>query len=345
MSDAPTVRFAANAANIFFHLLTQCNLHCRHCYINPRQHGRQWLSLSTIRNWLQALAARAPGANLVLLGGEPTMRPDLPQVVAAARSLGYATITIDTNGYLFNSILDRVTPADVDTISFSLDGASAAINDAIRGPGCFDVCTAGIRLAKAKGFRTSLIFTVSRMNLYDLSHMPDMLADLKVDHFFIQVIGLRGQSAAGLQDELHNLQVSREEWETIVPPVARTVALMGIRVSYPSVYLQPDEHFACAGRVADNYFVFPNGRIYRCPLCEDYPLHSLQFKDSILEPAAPINESDLFRLDIPEGCVMNKLIQPGNLKYHADGTPAEKIACCLLKEELSPIGTDGSETT
>ena len=33
----------------------------------------------------------------------------------------------------------------------------------------------------------------------------------------------------------------------------------------------------------------------------------------------PLNESDLFRLDIPEGCVMNKLIQPDNLTFTAAG--------------------------
>ena len=50
--------------------------------------------------------------------------------------------------------------------------------------------------------------------------------------------------------------------------------------------------------------------------------------------APPLNESDLFRLDIPEGCVMNKLIQPDNLTYTAAGVPEYKIACCLLKEEI-----------
>ena len=47
-----------------------------------------------------------------------------------------------------------------------------------------------------------------------------------------------------------------------------------------------------------------------------------------------MNESDFFKLDIAEGCVMNKLIQPDNLCYHKNGTPEYKIACCLLKEEI-----------
>ena len=58
-------------------------------------------------------------------------------------------------------------------------------------------------------------------------------------------------------------------------------------------------------------------------------------EDNRLVKTDKINEQDLFRLDIPEGCVMNKLIQPENLSYHADGSPKYKIACCLLKEEIS----------
>ncbi|MBT8342569.1 MAG: radical SAM protein [Desulfatitalea sp.] len=332
-----TVHFSKNAANVFFHILTQCNLNCRHCYINPEQHGRRRLSLETIQSWLRVLVNRAPQANLIFLGGEPTLHPDLAQAVRVARNMGYRSVTIDTNGYLFHDILEKTTPEHVDFFSFSLDGASPATNDPIRGKGAFSACTAGIRAAKARGFRTSLIYTVSRFNLQEITAVPPLLADLGLDRFFIQVIGLRGQSATCPQTQGNEptLQITRQEWEAFVLPTAQTVAHTGIVVNYPKVYLDPDVSFACAGRVADNYFVFPNGRVYRCPLCEDYPLHSLCFHHDQLVDTPSINEADLFQLDIPEGCVMNRLIQPGNLTYLADGRPAYKIACCLLKEELT----------
>jgi hypothetical protein len=59
------------------------------------------------------------------------------------------------------------------------------------------------------------------------------------------------------------------------------------------------------------------------------------FKDNKLLKTGKINENDFFGLKIPEGCVMNRVIQPENLKYKADGIPEYKIACCLLKEEIS----------
>jgi len=328
-----TVSFSRNSTNLFFHILTRCNLSCNHCYINPEQHGKDTLPLSTIEAWLGAFAEKAEAANVIFLGGEPTLHPDLSLAVQKAKALGFQSITIDTNGYLFHDILSKIDPRDLDYISFSLDGASKETNDRIRGKGAYDACLAGIRKAVAGNFSTSLIYTVSRLNIHELERMPALLADLKIKRFFIQVIGIRGKSVQSGTDQ-DNLQLSRSQWIDSVPEVAGKIARLGIEVTYPRVFLSLDEPFECAGQVADNYFIFPNGRVYQCPLCEDYPIHSLEFKDKRLMRTGKINEMDLFQLTIPEGCVINRLVQPGNLVYSAEGKPTYKIACCLLKETL-----------
>lgn len=326
-----TVSFSRNSINVFFHILTQCNLNCRNCYINPAQHGDQILPIDTIIKWLEVFTAPDKHPNLILLGGEPTLHPHLNSAVKAARRMGYGSITIDTNGYLFHDILNKISPEDVDYFSFSLDGATPTTNDVIRGKGCYEACTRGIRKAVHRGFNTSLIYTVSTENIHELEMMPLLLKDLGVSRFFIQVIGLRGKSAEPGRKEL---QVSRETWRSLIPSVAMQAAEVGVTAIYPKVYLDPDEPFECAGLTAENYFIFPNGRVYRCPLCEDYPIHSMRFCENQLMPASKINENDLFQLQIPEGCVMNKLVQPGNLSFRDDGTPEYRIACCMLKEEF-----------
>ena len=330
-----TVAFSKHATNVFFHILTQCNLTCKHCYINPAHHGKKRLALATIAAWLAVFVKKSPSANVIFLGGEPTLHPDLPLAVNKAKDLGYQSITIDTNGYLFNDILAKVTPGMVDYFSFSLDGATRKTNDAIRGEGSYDTCINGIKKAVHKGFSTSLIYTVSKINLHELTAMEPLVKELGLDRFFIQVIGIRGRSADVGRDRL---QVSRSEWLDIIPNAAEKIARTGITVVYPKVFLRTDEPFECAGLVAENYFIFPNGRVYRCPLCEDFPLHSELFDDNRLIDTPKINEKDLFNLNVPEGCVMNKLIQPGNLVYNRDGTPQYKIACCMLKEEILPYG-------
>ena len=326
-----TVAFSKDATNVFFHILTHCNLKCKHCYINKKQHGKNTLPLETIEAWLKVFASKTKNANVIFLGGEPTLHPDLSLAIKKAKALGYDSITVDTNGYLFHDILSKVEPDVVDYFSFSLDGVTRETNDIIRGKGCYDTCIAGIKKAILRGFTASLIYTVSQMNLHELDKMAPLLKDLGVDRFFIQVIGIRGKSAKKTQKKL---QVSRKDWLNIIPDAAQKIAQLGITVTYPKVFLNPDEPFECAARVAENYFIFPNGRVYQCPLCEDFPLHSKMFKGNMLLDTPKINETDLFELDIPEGCVMNKLIQPGNLSYTTDGTPEYKVACCMLKEEI-----------
>jgi MoaA/NifB/PqqE/SkfB family radical SAM enzyme len=326
-----TVAFSKNATNVFFHILTNCNLKCKHCYINKKQHGKNTLLLETIEAWLKVFVSKNKNANVIFLGGEPTLHPDLSLAIKKAKALGYNSITVDTNGYLFHDILSKVDPDMVDYFSFSLDGVTRKTNDMIRGKGCYDNCIAGIKKAILRGFTTSLIYTVSQMNFHEIDRIAPLLKNLGVDRFFIQVIGIRGKSADKSEGKL---QVSRNDWLEIIPDAAQKIADLGITVTYPKVFLGPDEPFECAAQVAENYFIFPNGRVYQCPLCEDFPLHSKVFKGNLLLDTPKINESNLFDLNIPEGCVMNKLIQPGNLSYNNNGTPEYRVACCMLKEEI-----------
>jgi len=168
-----------------------------------------------------------------------------------------------------------------------------------------------------------------------------VLADLGVQRFFIQVIGLRGKPAAGKPEKGSQWQVDPQHWLDVVPGVARAAARAGIHVTWPKVFLDTEDVFQCAGQVAENFFIFPNGRVYQCPLCEDYPIHSFCIEDDQLVQRNGLNEDRFFTLEIPEGCVMNKLLQPDNIDYLANGSPRHRISCCLLKQEMEPVVENG----
>ncbi len=107
---ARTVGFKPRERNVFFHILTACNLSCRHCYINPAQHGTATLSLETMENWLRLFLDPARETNLIFLGGEPTLHPDLAAGIKTARQLGYRSVTVDSNGFLFHDLLEHIIP-------------------------------------------------------------------------------------------------------------------------------------------------------------------------------------------------------------------------------------------
>lgn len=328
---ARTVGFKPGERNVFLHILTACNLSCKHCYINNEQHGTNQLSKDELGRWIELFAAPDRKTNLIFLGGEPTLHKDLAYGIKKAKDLGYF-VTVDTNGFLFNDILRTSSPQLIDYLSFSLDGPDALTNDPIRGEGVFEVCVANIKKAMVLGYNISVIYTVSRKNLSQLEDMVPLLVELGVKKFFIQVIGLRGNSAKGVSDDIE--QVTRDQWMNTVPRVGQQAADQGIHVTYPKVFLGPDEKFDCAGNVAENYFVFPNGRVYQCPLCEDHPINSHRIEAGELVKNEGLCEDNFFQLDIAEGCVMNKLLQPDNIEYGSDGTPLYQISCCLLKQEI-----------
>ncbi len=327
---AKTLYFKPNERNIFFHILTACNLSCRHCYINPEQHGTGTVSRKTMEEWLRLFYEPSKESNVIFLGGEPTLHPDLAHGIKFAKKLGYKGVTVDSNGYLHHDLLTHITPDDA-VLSFSLDGPNPEVNDPLRGDGVFATCSENLKKAVALGFDVSLIYTVSRLNIDHLHKMPALLRKLGCKRFFIQVIGIRGKSA---QENEAELQLSPDEWLTVIPEVAQEAAQMGIQVIYPKVFLAEEEPFECAGNVAENFFIFPNGRVYCCPLCEDYPLHTYVIENNQLVEQPGITEKKLLSLSIPEGCVMNKLLQPGNIEYDATGRPLHRISCCLLKQEI-----------
>lgn len=334
ISKTRTVGFQRAERNIFFHILTACNLSCRHCYINKEQHGTETLSRETMEKWLELFAAPDKKSNVIFLGGEPTMHPDLVHGISKAKALGF-DVTVDSNGYLFHNLLETSSPEQIDFLSFSLDGPDALVNDPIRGEGVYEICTTNMRKAVAAGYNVSVIYTVSNLNIKHLHRMIPLLTEIGVKRFFIQVIGLRGNSITE-SAEGTEWQVNPEEWLATVPTIAAEAAEAGIHVTFPKVFLEEEEKFECAGIVAENFFIFPNGRVYRCPLCEDHPIHAFTIQDNALVANTGLTEDNFFQLDIAEGCVMNKLLQPDTITYDEQGKPEHRISCCLLKQEIVP---------
>ena len=105
LPHARTVGFKQGERNVFFHVLTACNLSCRHCYINPQEHGTGAVSEENLEKWLNLFSDAAKETNVIFLGGEPTMHPDLDHAIRFAKKLGYSSVTVDTNGFLFHDFL------------------------------------------------------------------------------------------------------------------------------------------------------------------------------------------------------------------------------------------------
>ncbi len=168
----------------------RCNLSCVHCRALPAEDKpTNELSLSEIRAALGQVAAVARPL-LIVTGGEPLLREDLFEIIAAARSQGFPVV-VATNGTLLTSQLARrLREAGVLRISVSLDGAGADTHDAFRrSPGAFAAALRGIAAAREAGLPFQVNMTLTAETAVELADMVALCQRLGAAalHLFVLV--------------------------------------------------------------------------------------------------------------------------------------------------------------
>lgn len=144
------------------YLTTACNLRCITCYVSAGAPLRNELS---VEEWLRIIEKLSDlGTRYVyLLGGEPTLlgKDKLSKLIKASREYGMVT-GMSTNGYFINEEMAKaIRKAGINQVQLSIDGASASVNDAIRGKGSFEAAIRAANVLKKEGinFSTSMVIT------------------------------------------------------------------------------------------------------------------------------------------------------------------------------------------
>ncbi len=91
----------SNTALGLIDVTNRCNLNCWYCFANAQKQGYIYEpSLEQIEKNMDEYKNEKPIApnSVMLAGGEPTMRDDLPEIVRMARKKGFGVVFIATNG-------------------------------------------------------------------------------------------------------------------------------------------------------------------------------------------------------------------------------------------------------
>jgi MoaA/NifB/PqqE/SkfB family radical SAM enzyme len=115
-------------------------------------------------------------------GGEPTIRPDIFELIAAAKKSGFEEIAISTNGRMlgYERFLDKAIDAGLNRITLTLYGSKPEIHNAVsRTQDSFDQTVSGIKniLAKEK-IALSVNTVVCRLNCQDLLETGKFISKL-----------------------------------------------------------------------------------------------------------------------------------------------------------------------
>lgn len=124
----------------------KCNNRCIFC-INYDKRDIPSPTTDEIKN--EIIEARKRGSTyLELIGGEPTIRPDIVNLIQFAKKLKFETIMIATNGRMlsYEDFARTILKAGLNSIVFSLHGHTAKLHDSLtQVPGSFTQINQGIK--------------------------------------------------------------------------------------------------------------------------------------------------------------------------------------------------------
>ena len=114
----------------------QCNLRCPVCFAAAGMEPRPAPDRDQITRMLEMVRASAGLCPIQISGGEPTMRNDLPEIVALAQAMGFDFIQINTNGIRLaqdEAYGRALVDAGATAMYLQFDGVTGSVYDEIRG--------------------------------------------------------------------------------------------------------------------------------------------------------------------------------------------------------------------
>ncbi|OXM66571.1 MULTISPECIES: mycofactocin radical SAM maturase [Amycolatopsis] len=178
-----------------------CNLSCVHCLSSSGRRDPRELSTAECKAVIDELQ-RMQVFYVNIGGGEPTVRADFWELVeyAVDHQVG---VKFSTNGVKLTPERARwLAATDYVDVQISLDGATAEVNDHVRGPGSYDTAIRAMRNLKDAGFRGFKLSVV--MTRHNVGQLDEFKAIADTYGAQLRITRLRPSGrGADTWDELH----------------------------------------------------------------------------------------------------------------------------------------------
>jgi MoaA/NifB/PqqE/SkfB family radical SAM enzyme len=271
---------------VFLYVTQKCNLRCITCYALDQLERAADLPPDALVAMLARF--RADGAwRLSFLGGEPTVHPGLGDLAVVAKDLGFRFVRVNTNGMFRASLLRDPRVRSIDVFCFSIDGATAAVNDAVRRGGRLDRVLDNMREAASRGYDVRANVTVTARNidqLFDLIRLVERCGGTEIN---LNVMFLMGYALAH-----DDLAVDPDRWQTAFEAVIARHREFAIRIKLPRAFTtptareRPDGH-RCLAVDRSRVYVASNGDVYPCLTMMDDPANRIAAADPAVRTPGP----------------------------------------------------------
>jgi pyrroloquinoline quinone biosynthesis protein E len=273
----------------------RCPLHCPYCSNPVAIQGERWRDELETEHWTRVFAeARALGVlQLALTGGEPMVRRDLDELVAAARATGLYSTLVTAGIHFTRERAAQLKAAGLDHVQVSIQSPDPQENDRIAGTRSFEKKLAAARAARELGLPLTINCVLHRQNLDRIEEILALAEELDAQRLELANTQYYGWAAVNQRA----LLPTREQLERGEEAVQRFRERVGPRITV--LWVLPD-YFEdlpkpCAGGWARSLIVVaPNGEAMPCHAASTIP--GLDFP-SVREHALEWiwNEADAFQ--------------------------------------------------
>lgn len=284
-------------------ITNRCNLNCRHCqdasFRSSENVGH--VSLQNAQKIISEL--KRVGVDRVgLLGGEPTVNPDLTKIVAALNGSG-VSVDITSNGtVLSEDLIKGLTNQQDCNFSISLEGGTADMNDRVRGKGSFQKALRALRtLVRLRDneripMEVQISHAITKPSSDSIESLLSIAKDEGVDACIVTTVHQVGNAARWWDDlavppELalkSARRIARWLGDNPTPIRWRLNFLQNVVVHYlrqeESIFIFPYKRFVSTDAYSEAY-IQANGRLFPSQAISE------MFPQALVGPFADLNNS------------------------------------------------------
>ncbi len=296
---------------MWLEITNRCNERCSHCYNDSGPHRKHDSTLS-FAEWLEVLSAgaRLGCRGVQFIGGEPTLVPELPELIGHARRLGFELIEVFTNG---TAVTDRLLDCFVENqvqVAVSLYGTSPQAHD---------------RITILPG---SFLKTVDALRRMHAANVPLRVGVIAIDQQEGEV-----QRTMEFVRSLGIASVGTDHARAI----GRAEALTGRKTELSEL---------CGQCWQGNVCVLPNGRVSPCIMSRDWAVGSV--RERTLEEIIASDEFIALRKRIYEEVWVPRFAKDCTMCSDGPESAAGVVAndgAASDNSELLPVGAPASGTS
>lgn len=246
----------------------RCNLKCNYCYARVFDRKIEDMPIQEIFKIIDDLKALGT-VLMVLSGGEPLLRDDLPDIIRHAKKNGLLCEVL-TNGALVAEKAEDLK--NIDYLCISLDG-NETDHDKSRRKGSYKAAVSAIETALDMGIQTRIHATLTKNNVRSLPHLAELAKTYGVRlNCAIASRHTQDPSLLFSKEEIRDFYIRLKEYSRKKYPIVNALSTLDYLINWPLSYdyiykegdqLPPFKLVACK-RKDFTCYIDVDGSLYPC---------------------------------------------------------------------------------